>query len=57
MITHKVNMGPHPPQTQGLVPVSAPNGEIMRVHPDLVEGGQWIIVVPKKKKRMVKGIG
>ena len=35
-----VNIDPHHQREKGLVPVPTPQGEIMWVHPDLVEGQQ-----------------
>lgn len=52
-----INVGPHLAQTQGLVPVLAPNGEMMWVHPDLTKGEQWIRVTFNKKKRTGKNVG
>lgn len=44
-------MGQRIQQTQGLVLIPKANGDTMWVHPDLVEGDQWIMVTSKKKKR------
>ena len=43
-----VNIDPHHQREKGLVPVLTPQGEIMWVHPDLVEGQQWITATNRK---------
>ena len=35
-----INADPHHQQEKGLVPIPAPQGEIMWVHPDLIDGQQ-----------------
>jgi len=49
-----LNIDPHHQQEKGLVPVPTPQGEIMWVHPDLVEGQQWIAVTNRKSKGKAK---
>ena len=45
-----INTDPHHQQEKGLVPIPTPQGEIMWVHPDLVEGQQWTTITNKKSK-------
>ena len=45
-----VHTDPHHQQEKDLVPVPTPQGEIMWVHPDLVDGQQWTIVTNRKSK-------
>ena len=45
-----LNIDPHHQQEKGLIPVPTPQGEIMWVHPDLVESQQWTIVTNRKSK-------
>ena len=50
-----VNTDPHHQQEKGLVPVPTPQGESMWVHPDLVEGQQWVTLPtgsPKAKQEL-----
>ena len=49
-----VNTDPHQQQEKGLVPVPTPQGEIMWVHPDLVDGQQWTTVTNRKSKGKAK---
>ena len=50
-----INMHPHHQQEKGLVPVPMPQGEIMWVHPDLMEDQQWTTVTNRKSKGKTKG--
>ena len=43
-----LNTDPHHQREKGLVPIPTPQGEIMWVHPDLVEGQQWTTVTNRK---------
>ena len=45
-----VNTYPHQQQEKGLVLVPTPQGEIMWVHPDLVDEQQWTTVTNRKSK-------
>ena len=49
-----VNTDPYHQQEKGLVPVPTPQGEIMWVHPDLVEGQQWNNVTNRKSRDKAK---
>ena len=49
-----VNTDPHQQQEKGLVPVSTPQGEVMWVHPDLMDGQQWTTVTSRKSKGKAK---
>ena len=49
-----VNTDPHQQQEKGLVPVPTPRGEIMWVHPDLVDGQQWTTMTNRKSKGKAK---
>jgi len=49
-----LNIDWHHQQEKGLVPIPTPQGEIMWVHPDLVEGQQWTTVTNMKSKRKAK---
>ena len=44
------NTDPHHQQEKGFVPIPTPQGEIMWVHPDLVESQQWTSVTNRKSK-------
>ena len=48
-----INTDPHH-QEKGLVPVPTPQGEIMWVHPDLVDDQQWTTVTNRKSKGKTK---
>ena len=43
-----VNDDPHKQRQKGLVPHTAPNGEILWVHPDLIGDEQWTGTSSKK---------
>jgi len=43
-----VNTDPHHQREKSLIPILTPHGEIMWVHPDLVEGQQWTTVINMK---------
>ena len=45
-----VNVDPYHQQEKGLVPVPTPRGEVMWVHPDLVDSQQWTTVTSRKSK-------
>ena len=45
---------PSPAEEKGLVPVPTPRGEVMCVHPDLVNGQQWTTVTSRKSKGKAK---
>jgi len=49
-----LNTDPHHQREKGLVPVLTPEGEIMWVHLDLVEGHQWTIVTNRKPRGKAK---
>ena len=49
-----INMDPHHQQEKGLVPVPTPQGEIMWVHSDLVDGQQWTTVTSRRSKGKAK---
>ena len=49
-----INTDPHHQQEKGLVPIPIPQGEIMWVHPDLVDGQQWTTVTNRKSKGKTK---
>ena len=49
-----VNIDPHHQQEKGLVPVLTPQGEVMWVHPDLVDGQQWTTVTSRRSKGKAK---
>ena len=49
-----INTDPHHQQEKGLVPIPTPQGGIMWVYPDLVEGQQWTTVTNRKSKGKAK---
>ena len=49
-----INTDPHHQQEKGLVPIPIPQGEIMWVHPDLVDGPQWTTVTNRNSKGKAK---
>ena len=49
-----VNVDPHHQQEKDLVPIPTPRGEVMWVHPDLVDGQQWTTVTSRKSKGKAK---
>ena len=49
-----VNTDPHQQQEKGLVSVPTPRGEVMWVHPDLIDGQQWTTVTSRKSKGKAK---
>ena len=49
-----VNIDPHHQQEKGLVLVPTPQGEVMWVHPDLVDGQQWTSVTNRRSKGKTK---
>ena len=49
-----LKIDPHHQLEKGLIPVPTPQGEIMWVHPDLVEGQQWTTVTNRKFKSKAK---
>ena len=49
-----INTDPHHQQKKGLVPIPTPQGEIMCVHPEFVDGQQWTTVTNKKSKGKAK---
>jgi len=49
-----LNIDPHHQWEKGLVPVPTSLGEIIWVHPDLVEGQQWTTVTNRKFKGKAK---
>ena len=49
-----LNIDPHHQQEKGLMPVPTPQGEIMWVHSDLIEGQQWTTVTNRKSKGKTK---
>jgi len=51
-----INTDPHHQQEKGLVLVPTPQGEIMWVHPDLVEDQQWTTVTNRKSKGKAKAL-
>jgi len=49
-----INIDLHHQQEKGLVPVLTPQGKIMWVHPDLMEGQQWTTVASRRSKGKAK---
>ena len=49
-----INIDPHHQQEKGLVPVPTPQGEVMWVHPDLMDGQQWTTVTRRRSKGKAK---
>jgi len=49
-----INTDSHRQQEKGLVPIPTPQGEIMWVHSDLVDGQQWTIVTNRTSKGKAK---
>jgi len=49
-----INTDPHRQYEKGLVPIPTPQGEIMWVHPDLVDGQQWTTVTNRRSKGKAK---
>ena len=49
-----INTDQHHQQKKALVSVPTPQGEIMWVHPDLVESQQWTNITNKKSKGKAK---
>ena len=49
-----LNIDPHHQRAKGLVPVPTSQGEIMWVHPNLVEGQQWTTVTNRKSNGKAK---
>jgi len=49
-----INTDPHHQQEKGLVPIPTPQGEIIWVHPDLMDGQQWTTVTNRKSKGKAK---
>jgi len=49
-----INIDPHHQQEKGLVPIPIPQGEVMWVHPDLVDGQQWTTVTSRRSKGKAK---
>jgi len=49
-----INIDPHHQQEKGLIPVLIPQGEVMWVHPDLVDGQQWTTVTNRRSKGKAK---
>ena len=49
-----ITTDPHHQQEKGLVSIPTPQGEIMQVHPDLVESQQWTTVTNRKSKGKAK---
>ena len=45
-----INSDPHNKKKKGLVPVPAPRGEIMWVHPDIIESRHWTTVTNRKSR-------
>jgi len=45
-----INADPHLREEKGLVHVPTPLGEIMWVHPDIIQSRQWTTVIIKKSK-------
>jgi len=45
-----LKIDPHHQQEKGLIPALTPQGEIMWVHPDLMESQQWTTVTNSKSK-------
>jgi hypothetical protein len=48
------NIDLHGSREKGLVPISAPKGEIMWVHPDLIKDQQWTVGTGKKARGKAK---
>ena len=49
-----INTDSHHQQEKELIPIPTPQGEIMWVHPDLVDGQQWTTVTNRKSKGKTK---
>jgi len=49
-----INIDPHHQQEKGPVLVSTPQGEVMWIHPDLVDGQQWTTVTSRRSKGKAK---
>ena len=49
-----INTDSHHQQKKGLVAVPIPQGGIIWVHPDLVEGQQWTTITNRKSKGKAK---
>jgi len=49
-----INTDPHHQQEKGLVSIPTPQGKIMWVHPDLVDGQQWTTVTSRRSKGKAK---
>jgi len=49
-----INTYSHNKKEKGLVPIHAPRGEIMWVHPDIIESQQWTIVTNRKSRGKAK---
>jgi len=45
-----INFDPHRQKEKGLIPVPTPRGEVMWVHPDIVQDQQWTTVDRKKPR-------
>jgi len=52
--TRQVNTDPHNQKEKGLILVLTPQGEIMWVHPDIIESQQWTTVASIKSKGKAK---
>jgi len=51
-----INTDPHHQQEKDLVPVPTSQGEIMWVHPDLVDSQQWTTVTNRRFKGKTKAL-
>ena len=49
-----INIDTHHQQEKDLVPIPTPQGEVMWVHPDLVDGQQWTTVTSRRSKGKAK---
>ena len=49
-----INIDPHNQKEKGLIRIPTPRGEIMWVHPDIVESQQWTTVTNRKSKGKAK---
>ena len=49
-----INIDPHHQREKGLVPVPTPQGKVMWVHPDLVDGQQWTTITSRRSKGKAK---
>ena len=49
-----INIDPHYKKEKGLVPILTPRGELMWVHPDIIQSQQWTNITNRKSKGKAK---